>query len=298
MKKTLCFLGAFASTSVMSMDYLKPMYKPAAGGFVGHTNIHIDSNEYSLRNKNTSGTTDYEVSSTRVSQDLKVGLSKSITLLADIDYTMEQKLEASSTEKNSSGIESFNLGASYRVNNLVKLPVQLEAGLKFKPSMKNKKNATTSDDGTVNNGGHDLTILTRTQLAGFYFDLDLVYHTEQTVDGATSGNKEYTVDAYTELEVSAGKQFTPINKLLIDTQFIFTRTGEIKQNLNGGSETHEAHFNYGFDVQAYYSILNNLSANIGVNYMLSPEYEIDAYADQTVQDASALGINLGASYKF
>lgn len=136
-------------------------------------------------------------------------------------------------------------------------------------------------------------------MGDFYADYELILNMEQTIDNATTEKEAYTVDMYTTMNFVAGAYFNPMESLAISVEGLLTRIGEREYNYNpSGSQTDEAHYQYGFNVQGYYDVLSNLSANIGLKYLLGSEYEVDASTDQTVKEFSASAINIGATYKF
>jgi hypothetical protein len=299
MKRALCLLATLTTTSAYSSDFLKPMYNPGKGEFVGHSRLFINSMSYDSFNDNLNSTTANKTSSQSILQNIEVGLGKGIVALVDLDYVIGETKESGSNEEEASGLRALTAGARYRLNNAVKLPMTLDVGAMFKPSFSNRTEANTNDEGTVNSGGHDLVFFGRTGEGNWYAKASFTMHLEQTADDATSGNESYTVDAHTSLMVEPGMQFSPMSKLLLDVAGHLGRVGERKFNYaGGGDQTVEARWDYGVKVKGYYHILSNLSVNAGLDYLLSTDQNVVANTDLIFQDRSAMNIHFGASYKY
>jgi hypothetical protein len=295
--KTTILLGLF-STAAFTADYNQPAFRPKAGHIFGSSQVEINSSQYESENKSTDYTTDYKTDVKKVRQEVEYGVSNDLSLLADIDYVISQDDEGN-TDSKSSGLEQFSVGASYRASSMIKLPFTLDAFGTFSPSLNNKESATSSDDGTVNSGGHELSLGARLALNNFYFDYVLDYLMEQNVDSAASGNEIYTVDAYTTMDFTVGYQLNPIKSLALNLESILIRNGEKEYSYSpSGSQTNDAYYTFGFNIQGYYDVMSNLSVNAGIKYLFGTVYEIDASQDQTVSEISSTSLNLGATYHF
>lgn len=295
--KSTLLVGLFV-TSTFANDFTSPSYRPGENNLFASTRIIIDSAEQTNERDNTND--DYKVSAdtTRVSQNLQFGLNKNLALIADIDYVMSQDIENDGTDTKASGIERVSLGASYRVSSYTKLPFILDAFGKFSPSIQNKDQATSNDDGSANSGGHEITLGSRLTKGQFYFDFTFNYLMEQAVDSASTGDEIFTVEPYTIIDFVIGYQIRPVDQLNINLEGLLTRVGEEEQSFQGGSNTLEAHYNFGFNILAQYKFLDNLTADLGLQYLLGMDYNIDASQDQTVNEFSQSRISIGSTYLF
>jgi hypothetical protein len=299
MKLKATILLGLLSTTAFTAEFNKPTFRPDSGHISASSQIELYSSQFETENNSTDNKTDSKTDAKKFYQEVEFGVSKDLSILADLHYTISQDDEGNSDTK-SSGLEKISAGASYRVSNLVKLPFTLDGFGKFAPSFANNENATSTDDGTVNSGGHEIILGTKLAFtSNFYFNFTLSYLMEQIVDNASTGNESHTIDAFTTMDFTLGAQFSPMNSLALNVEGLLVRNGEKEYSFNaGGSQTNEAHYTFGFNIQSYYDVMSNVSVNAGLKYLMGTEFEIDAYQDQTVSQISSTSLNLGATYHF
>ena len=297
----ILFFLSITSHSIAS-EFIKPLYKAQAQEFIGYSNLFIDSRTYELRNNDQNTDTKYDIYTTRLQQNAFYGVSKFLTLTADLKYTIDQVNEAGSSETNSSGLEAIFLGASFRVNEKkADIPFPWEVGFKFKPSFANGQDATVNDDGSANNGGYELQINSRIGfLADAFFDFRLHHFFEQTKENATTGDTQSTVDSFTNMQFLLGKQFEFPKKIILNAATFLNFNGENRESFESGGSTRTDSFSeFGIELQGFYSHYKDIYFNVGLEYSIAlKDYDVNASDDQTLNDDAFLGFNFGAAYAF
>jgi hypothetical protein len=287
------------SSSVFASDFLRPMFNPDKGEFLGSTQVVLGSRSYDQRNEDLNDVDGYTVTTQSVVQRAQLGMSKSLVLLGDLEYTIGEKIEYDSVETNASGIKKVNIGARYRINDLMDLPMTLDAGAMFAPSLSNKSRATADDDGSTNYGGHVIKFFARTGSDSWYVKLDYDLYLEQTVEDSGSGDELYTVSSFSDITINPGLQFDLGKSFLIDVSGLMILRGEQEQdNQGGGSATYESTVDLGGNAQFYYNFSKSLSFNFGFQYLFNQERALDAANKYTIRDDSVMDINIGAVYFF
>jgi len=275
------------------------MYNPAKGVFFGKTQFLMSNSAYDLKNDSTNASTKYETKTQKLEQALEFGVNKSLVALFNLGYTLSSETEFDTSKEKSSGIDNVSLGARYRLSNAIKMPMVLDVSAVFTPSYKNKKDANVNDDGTTNSGGHDLSLSARTSFNKFYLRGHFDYHFEQKVDDATSGDAHSTVKSSMDMGLKLGAQLYPLTKLLIDTSVAVDRVGEAKTEYEaGGDLTAKARLDFKLQVEAYYEIMSQLSANLGFQYISPQNQTLEGTTDYIVENNSETGIIAGLAYKF
>lgn len=300
MKKGIFAIVLATSFNSMAMDYVGALYNPADGVIFGSTDIVLGSTSYDLRND----TTNAKVSSNDITSQLlrhrtEIGFGNGLTGLVNLNYYINQIEDDGSNEEEARGFERIDLGARYRLSDKMKLPTIVDVGGTVKLSLFNREEATSTDQGTTNSGGHEINLFARAGSNKLFVKADLALKLEQQVDSATTGDSRNTVDPSMDLSAEIGSQFSPMSNLVLEGAAAITRIGEQTLNFtSGGDQTNDAVIGLGFNFKAYYQFMKNVSAQAGVSYRNFQDQNIDGNQDFVVEGRTLTDINIGASYRF
>lgn len=298
MKIQTLMISGLLSTTALAADYMNPSYRVGQGQLLGSSTAVISNQQQSTRDSRTNLVNRNENGVQRLNQNIQYGLSKNLAAVANFSYATNETLNVDNSELKSQGLERIEIGANYRLNSHLKLPLYLDVGVIAKVATEDKRIATAKDEGTAGTGGHELILTSRASRNRYFADAIIAYHLPTTQVNASTGLEQAQTSARTDIMLAAGKQFVPTKSFLLNASAKLARMGENTTELEGGSITVESHLRYGINLMGTYAFSQNLSASMGAEYLLSTDHTITSYRDQSVENETTTALSLGVNYIF